>query len=437
MTTIAVVGGGFGGMAAAARLAKLGHEVTLLERLPALGGALTPVVDGDFTWDATATSTLMPAVVRDLFRKSGRPAEREIDLVPLEVIRDHVFEDATTLRLPGESRAAQIAAFDALGPGLGRQWVDHVATFDADWEVLRRGYFEVPWDRDALPRDVADRLGSRETLHRRLKKRFKDDRLRQVAAYPFVIDGHDPRNVPAWAGLIAYLEQRFGAWTVQGGMGVLAEAMTARLATRRVTVETGVEVHDLAMSGGRVVGVSTTAGVVEADAVIFAIDPRNLPALASYVARTMPAMPPVVCHVGLSGDLPEHLASMSHETVLHGDPMLVVRRGGRAPEGHEAWTVLGRGSLAEDILTALARHGIDLRDHAVTRVDRSPLELVRHWGSSPLGVLWQGRNTVRQRLGPATPIPGVFAAGAHATPGGGLPFVGLSAALVAQVIGPA
>jgi UDP-galactopyranose mutase len=29
----------------------------------------------------------------------------------------------------------------------------------------------------------------------------------------------------------------------------------------------------------------------------------------------------------------------------------------------------------------------------------------------------------------------VYAAGAHATPGGGLPFVGLSAALVAQTIG--
>jgi pyruvate/2-oxoglutarate dehydrogenase complex dihydrolipoamide dehydrogenase (E3) component len=36
-----------------------------------------------------------------------------------------------------------------------------------------------------------------------------------------------------------------------------------------------------------------------------------------------------------------------------------------------------------------------------------------------------------------TPIPGVYAAGAHATPGSGIPYVGLSAALVAQVVGPA
>ena len=59
------------------------------------------------------------------------------------------------------------------------------------------------------------------------------------------------------------------------------------------------------------------------------------------------------------------------------------------------------------------------------------------WRTSPYGVLWAGRGTVRARLGPRTPIEGVYAAGAHATPGAGLPFVGLSAALVAQVIGPA
>jgi phytoene dehydrogenase-like protein len=73
----------------------------------------------------------------------------------------------------------------------------------------------------------------------------------------------------------------------------------------------------------------------------------------------------------------------------------------------------------------------------VTRVDRSPRDLVQHWQTSPYGVLWQGRATVRQRLGPRTPIEGVYAAGAHATPGAGLPFVGLSAALVAQLVGPA
>ena len=431
---VVVVGGGLGGLASAARLAKLGHAVTLLERSDALGGALRMVTAGGFAWDRGAHSTLLPAVLRDLFRKSGRPIERELadDLEPVEVIRTHRFEDGTSVGLPGGSRAAQIAAFDALGPGLGRAWADHVAAYAETWEVVRKHYAEVPWTPTALPRELSAVLDSRETLRRRLRKDFKDERLRLVAGHRMVAEGHDLRDVPAWLGLHGYLEQRFGAWTVPGGMGALADALTARMTTRRVTVETGLTVRDLVVRSGRCVGVATAQGELDADAVVLAIDPRMLPSTRPLVERTMPALPPVVVHVGLAGEVPD----VGHELVLHGDPMLVVRTGGRAPVGHHAWTVHGRGRLAEDVLRALARHRIDVREQVVERVDRSPRDQVEGGGSA-MGVLWQGRQTVRRRLGPETPLPGLYAAGAHAAPGGQLPFVGLSAALVAQVIGPA
>ena len=433
MARVVVVGGGFGGLASAARLAKLGHEVTLTERAATLGGALSFETDEGYAWDAGPSHTLLPAVIRDLFRKSGRPVERELELVPLDLVREHRFEDDTSVRLPGGSRAAQLAAFDQLEPGLGRAWVDHVASYADVWETVRTGYLERPWDPGHLPRELAALLDSRAVLHKRLRKDLRDERLQLVAGHPFVAEGHDLRNVPAWLGVMSYVEQRFGAWAVPGGMAGLAEAMRARLETRRVTVLTGNSARDLVLREGRVAAVATDAGELVADVVVCAVDPRRLPALAPYVEKTMPAIPPVVAHLGLEGEVPD----LPHEVVLHGDPMLVVRTGGRAPEGCTAWTVHGRGRLAEDILRALARHGIDVRTNVVVRHDRTPRQLVERWGGSPMGVLWQGRATVRRRLGPTTPVPGVYAAGAHATPGAGLPFVGLSAALVAQAVGPA
>lgn len=432
MSRVVVLGGGFGGMAVAARLAKTGHQVTLVERAATLGGALGSVSEEGFTWDAGPTHTLLPAVVRDLFRKTGRPVERELELEPLELLREHRFEDDTILRLPS-ARAGQLRAWDALEPGLGQRWLGHVDSSTEDWEVLRHHYFEHPWDRTSVPAQVRQRLDSREMLHKRLRRTFKDERQREVAAYPFLADGHELRNVPAWMGLVAFLEQRFGAWTVPGGMAGLGEVLAARLGTRKVQVLLGTRALDVVVRGGRAVGVRTSAGELEADEVVCAVDPRALPALAPAVARTMPAIPPVTCHVGLEGEAPQ----LPHEVVLHGDPMLVVRTGGTAPEGRHAWTVHGRGRLAEDVLRALARARLDVRDHVVHRVDRSPREHVEAWSGSPLGVLWQGRGTVRARLGPDTPIAHLHAVGAHATPGSGLPFVGLSAALVAERIGPA
>lgn len=427
MARVVVIGGGFGGMASAVRLAKLGHEVTLLEAAEHLGGALAPVSQDGFTWDGGPSYTLLPAVIRDLFRKSGRPVERELELEPVPAIREHRFADRSRVLVAGGSRAAQLEAFDGLGPGLGQQWVDYVATHAEDWEVLRQHYFETPWTPDALPREVAERLDSREMLARRVRRAFKDRRLRLAAGYPFEAEGHNPRDVPAWAGLVHYLEQRFGGWTIPGGMHQLAAALESRLATRGVTVRTGLEATDVLLREGRAVAVATPDGELAADVVVSAVDPRRLPVTQRYADKTMPAMPPQVFHLGLT-DAPTLPAA---EVVLHGDPLLTVRAHG------DAWTVHVRGKLLEDVTVALARHRIDVRDQVVTRVDLGPRELVGRWGGSPYGLLWMGRGTVRHKLGPTTPIQGLYAAGAHATPGAGLPYVGLGAALVAQAVGPA
>ncbi|HEY1134438.1 MAG TPA: FAD-dependent oxidoreductase, partial [Nocardioides sp.] len=248
MARVVVVGGGYGGLASAARLAKLGHAVTLVEAAPRLGGALERVVRDEFAWDAGPTSTLLPAVARDLFRKSGRPLEKELTLEHREVVREHRFADGTSLRLPGSSREAQQAAVDALSPGLGEAWLAHVAAYAPTWELLRREHLERPWVPALADKATRAVLFPRETLARRVRRAFRDDRLRQVATYAAVAEGHDPRQVPAWVGVTAYLEQRFGVWTVlaaDGGMAALADALERRLATRRVEVVLGTPVRDV------------------------------------------------------------------------------------------------------------------------------------------------------------------------------------------------
>src|SRR6476619_4980457 len=433
MSRVVVLGGGFGGTAAAARLAKQGHDVTLVERRDRLGGALGFVERDGFRWDAGPTSTALPAVLRDLFRKSGRPLDRELDLVPVDPMREHRFEDGTTLAMPSGSRSAQLEAVDAsLGAGLGQRWVDFVHSFAETWDVLRRVYLERPWSPEHVDKATTALLLTRTTLHRAVTKALRDERLREVALLQTRLDGHDPRNVPSWMGLWPYVEQNFGVWTIPDGMGRLAEAMTKRLGERKVQVLLGTRTRDLRIEGGRVVAVDTAQGALDADVGVVSVTPRGPPALPPHVPRTMPAIPPVVSHLGLSGDVPD----LPHEVVLHGDPLLVVRTNGTAPAGGAAWTVLGRGRLSEDVTVALARRGIDGRRQIEVRVDRSPRDQVEELAGSAYGMLWQGRATIDRKLA-ATPYAGVYAAGAHAAAGAGLPFVGLSAAVTAERIGPA
>ncbi|MFT4263215.1 MAG: FAD-dependent oxidoreductase [Nocardioides sp.] len=421
MARAVVIGGGFGGLAAAARLAKQRHEVTVVS--PELGGALTPFEHEDspgFSWDVVS-HTLLPAVARDLFRKSGRPLERELELEPVPVVREHRWRDDAVRRVSGGSRAVQLEE-------LGQAWVDHVEGYADVWELTRQHLFEAR--TTSPPRDVTRLLRSREMLASRLRGDFRDRRLRDVAAWPFELAGHHPRDVPAWAGLTAYLEQRFGAWRPVGGMAALRDALVERLGTRSASVVTGTA-SDVIVEGGRAVGVRTSEGDLDADAVVVAIDPRSLPALEPLTTATMPVLPPTVVHLGLVGDLPV----IEHDVVLHGDPQLVIRPGGRAPDGAVAWTVLVRGRLMEDVDIALRRHGVRvLPDQVVARHHRSPARLVTDWHGSPGGVAWRGRASTYQRVGPRTPVPNVYACGAASVSGDGLPFVGLSAALVATAL---
>lgn len=442
MARIVVVGGGFGGLASAARLAKLGHEVTLTEARDRVGGVLGTVEQDGFAWDLGPTHTLLPAVIRDLFRKSGRPVERELDLVHLAPAAQHRFPDRkkgeTRVDLPAGSRGDQHAALtEAFGEAVADQWIAYVDGFDDVWAALRKDWLERPWSPAQASDLTRDLVSSRLTLHKHTEKQLKDPRLQRLARHRFALDGHNPRDVPWWQGMWHYVEQTFGTWTIPGGMGALAGAMAERLETRKVTVLTGVKVRDLALEGGRAVGVLTDSGPIDADVVVVAVDPRSLPALASYVVRTMPAIPPIACHVGIVGDVPDLPDDLPHEIVVHDEASIVVRTNGQAPDGARAWTLLGRGNLSEDIVTATHRAGFRILDLVETRVDMSPRDTVEMFGSSPQGVLWQGRRTFDRMLGPDTPLPGVHLAGAHAAPGGGLPQVGLSAALVAQRVGPA
>ena len=214
-------------------------------------------------------------------------------------------------------------------------------------------------------------------------------------------------------------------------MAALRSALLTRLETRKVATITSTTVQDPVPESGRAVAVSTSAGTIDADIVVVANDPRRLPALAEFVSKTTPAIPPVITHLGLAGEVPQ----LPGEIVLHGDPSVVVRPEQDAPDGMTAWTVLARGRIAEDLVNVLHRNGLKVRKNIEVRVDRSPRALVEQWHGSPLGTVWQGRATFEQRLGPTTPIQGVYLAGAHGKIGSGLPAVGLSAASVAALIG--
>lgn len=415
MANVVVVGGGFAGLSAAARLAKLRHGVTLIESGDRLGGRLHGHHADGHDWPLELDTVTLPGVFRDLFRKSGRPIDRVMGLEKTEG-RRHLFDDRSVLDLPLGNRGDQHEA--VLGLFGEDEWSPWVDRFAEPWNQIRRmALDEVFPGRPAVTRPVRKLLRPRRTIAA-LDRDFADERLAGVVLDPFRLAGHDRRTTPAFLAVSHYLERSFGRWRFEGGLPGLAAALEKRLTERRVTVELGESGIDLVRDAGRVTAVVTDRRSVPADVVVWCAPtrPTSLPPV-----RMLPVIPASRTLVTLSPDAPP----MAEEVMAHASPAMRV-----FTAGDRRWTI--EHHSGEDPVLALARLGLDLRAHLLTRTTLTPSDLVSmgHWGWT-----WTGWTTAFDRPGVA-PTGGLYFAGAHAHPGPTLEAIGMATAAIAADVGP-
>ncbi len=129
----------------------------------------------------------------------------------------------------------------------------------------------------------------------------------------------------------------------------------------------------------------------------------------------------------------------------------------RPDDDHESWFVLvnaprdgsGPGAVdwrspgraeayADHVLAVLATRGVELRDRILWRVVRTPADLADETaapGGAIYGTSSNGARSAFLRPANASPVQGLYLVGGSAHPGGGLPLVGMSAEIVANLIG--
>ncbi len=390
MARVAVVGAGLAGLCSALALADFGHDVTVLESGSAPGGQLA-YGPQPFT---------LPAVLRDLFRKTGRPLERELDVVPVDPAARWVFADGAEVTIPNASPSGTRRALDqAFGAGAGAQWDAVVAHGDRSWRELRPlvlGHAGAkPAPSVGTLRDVAASL--------------REPRLRAALESYATRYGADPATAPAALTVLPYLEQTFGVWTAD--LDRLVDVLAGRAAERGAMFRYDAPVVGPALDGKRVAGVTLTSGeTADADAVVWTAPPGRLTddrrgVFGRVRGRTARPEPP---------------ADMADVDV----DVIVIPRGGRpaAPTASSA--------------TPSVRFPAGSGPATITY--DTPGGRVRRVAPDAAHGAAAGRVTaIFRRPANVTRIRGLFLAGAGAHPGPGIPLVAQSAAIVADHIGRA
>ena len=487
MAEIVVIGAGMSGLAAAARLATVGHRVTVCEAGPTHGGMVGQYRRDGFRFDTGPTLLTLPAVYRDLMLKTGRTRlEDEVELRPVDPSSLHLLPDGSRFALANASLAKVVQALDeALGAGAGTRWGELLERGRGVWEATRRPLLEepLPEDPSALHQDPYLPAKRRRLLGRPVatladvaERELRDPRLTALLDEYALRFGLDPRRAPASLTALPYMEQSFGVWYVTGGMRALADAVLRRCEQRRVRLRFDTPVAEV-LGAERVEGVLLADGSrLDAEVVIAGTDPR------AFAAGTAPAAPPpdapgrLTVLLALRGGRP---ADAPHRTVVHAadrrdelDALFPAAPGGPArlsaaptvqllrpddatlaPAGHEAalltatvpsqarydWTVPGRAEACADALLARAALAApELRERVLWREVRTPADTERETGApggAVPGPALAGAGGSYLRAPSRTPLPGLYLVGGSAHPGGGLARVGMSAAVTAELVG--
>ena len=470
--------------------------MTVCEQAGTVGGKVGTFSRDGFTFDTGPSLLTLPAVYRDLFLKTGQPLEESVELVAVDPAFRYRFPDGTWLTMPNASAAGTRRAFDeTLGAGTGADWDRLLDRAESMWQVTRGPFLESelkgPRDLARLARRTGDvrTIAPWQSLRGLGSALLRDPRQRMLLDRYATYSGSDPRRARAALAVIPYVEQTFGAWYVRGGLRRLAEAVHHRAVERGAVVRTDGDVTEVVVENARATGVRLRSGErLDADAVVANADAGHLyadlvpPAAArSSLRRLRPATPSLsgfVLMLALRGRTP----GLAHHTVLFPhdydaefdavfgrsaapvqDPAVYVSapddpvlrpddnsealfvlvnapRHGSGP-GSVDWTAPGLAeSYADRVLDVMATRGLDVRQRLLWREIRTPADL-EHDTRSPGGAIYgTSSNGVRAgflRPPNRSPVKGLFLVGGSAHPGGGLPLVGMSAAIVADMIGPA
>jgi phytoene desaturase len=485
----AVIGSGFGGLAAAIRLQSMGFETVCYEALDQPGGRAAVYEDGGYIFDAGPTVITAPHCLEELFELSGRRMADYVRLLPVTPLYRLQWNDGVAFDYVADE-AGLIEQIRRVNPAD----VDGYRRFaDYSRQVFQKGSEElgaVPFLHFTDMIRVAPQLAllrADRSVYATVSRFVKDEHLRQAFSFHPLLVGGNPLETSSIYTLVHWIERKWGVFFPEGGTGALVRGLvrlfhdlggTLRLdaPVDRITLEAqGGETRHVVQAAG---GPPEAFDVVVSNADVhhtYARLYRGVDAARRRqrrLERMTWSMSLFVLYFGTNRRYP----NLAHHTILlaarfrgllqdifHGHRLPhdfslylhapTVTDPGMAPAGGESFYVLspvphlGNAAIdweavatpyADAILTSLEQHLPGVREAIVTRRHFTPADFAGRF-SAYHGSAFSVAPTLTQsayfRPHNRDPdIPGLYLVGAGTHPGAGVPGVVNSAKATCDTI---
>ena len=486
----AVIGSGFGGLAAAIRLQSQGIRTSLIEKRDQLGGRAYVYRDHGFTFDAGPTVITAPHCLEELFQLSGRSLSDYVQLLPVDPFYRLCWDDGSHFDYNGDL-ALTLKQISERSPN---DVAGYQEFLEYSKKVFEAGYTElvhVPFiDFKSMVRVAPEllKLKAYRSVYERVSHFIKDPKLREVFSFHSLLVGGNPFETSSIYTLIHFLERKWGVYFPKGGTGALIAALGRLFEELGGKILLNTNVDEIVVQEKKVSGIRANGKTLDFDLVVSNADVMHTYSTllkgtdrsrrkARSLSKKRWSMSLFIIYFGTKRTYPE----VAHHTVLFGpryrellndifrcgvlaeDMSLYLHAPTRtdpnlAPVGHENFYVLSpvphlghsdQGDridwkqmgpvYADRILSRLESTLLpDLKSQIVTQRIFTPEdfrdELNAHWGSAfslePIltqSAYFRTHNRDSQ-------IPGLYFVGAGTHPGAGVPGVINSAKATSSLI---
>lgn len=220
--TALVIGAGIGGIATAARLAKNGYDVTVLEKESTPGGRANQIIKDGHRFDIGPTLFLMPEVWEETFASLGETMSDHLDLRRIDPTYKVHFDDGLQLELTSDIGKMQ-TQLEAVDKTAFTGFLNYIAEGSKHYKMslekfVGRNFYNIfeYFSLKNLP--LIFQLKALDKHYRNTGRFFKDERLKAAFTFQNMYLGLSPYDAPATYSLLQYTELAEGVWYPMGGM---------------------------------------------------------------------------------------------------------------------------------------------------------------------------------------------------------------------------
>lgn len=266
-----VIGSGFGGLGAAARLAAQGYEVEIFEKRDKLGGrAYVYDLDG-FKFDGGPTVITAPFMFDDIFAAAGRRREDYVEFVPCDPFYRIFNHEGRSFDYNSDPDFI-LSQIKQWSPADKEGYQKFIGTTKA---IFQKGFVELAdkpflsiWDMIKIIPDLI-RLQSHKTVYQYVSQFVQDDFLRRCFSFHPLLVGGNPFDTTSIYAMIHYLEREWGVHYAMGGTGALVNALGRLIEELGGKIHLNAAVDEILAEGRQVSGVRLVDGSVhKADHII-------------------------------------------------------------------------------------------------------------------------------------------------------------------------